>query len=102
MSAGSLKPYFREASVRQNFVCGDGHRVAALWRQRTVRVSKRTRAAALYREQSTLKLMPLARISGLMLLAAACFGQTRDADFAKLADRYFDEIAFRYDPASAT
>jgi uncharacterized protein (DUF885 family) len=36
------------------------------------------------------------------LLAVACFAQSRDADFAKLADRYFDEVVFRYDPAQGT
>ncbi len=37
-----------------------------------------------------------------LLLIFPCFAQSRDAEFAKLADRYFDEIAFRYDPVSAT
>ena len=36
------------------------------------------------------------------LLAVACFGQSRDAEFGKLADRYFDEAVFRYDPVQAT
>ena len=36
------------------------------------------------------------------LLAVACFGQSRDAEFGKLADRYFDEVVFRYDPVQAT
>jgi uncharacterized protein (DUF885 family) len=36
------------------------------------------------------------------LAAMACFGQTRDADFAKLAGRFFDEVVFRYDPVSGT
>jgi len=38
----------------------------------------------------------------LPLLAAACLAQSRDADFARLADRYFDEVVFKYDPAQAT
>ena len=40
----------------------------------------------------------------LMLAAMAmiCSAQNRDAEFAKLADRYFEEVAFRYDPAQAT
>src|SRR5512133_2966838 len=37
-----------------------------------------------------------------LTLAAACLAQTRDADFAKLADRYFDQVMFRYDPVQAT
>lgn len=36
------------------------------------------------------------------VLAAACFGQARDNEFNKLADRIFDELIFRYDPASGT
>ncbi|HLI84752.1 MAG TPA: DUF885 domain-containing protein [Bryobacteraceae bacterium] len=40
----------------------------------------------------------------LLLLAVAplCAAQNRDADFAKLADRYFDEAVFRFDPVQAT
>jgi uncharacterized protein (DUF885 family) len=38
----------------------------------------------------------------LLILAAACFAQARDTEFNKLADRIFDELIFRYDPASAT
>jgi uncharacterized protein (DUF885 family) len=38
----------------------------------------------------------------LPLLAVACFAQSRDGDFARLADRYFDEVIFRYDPAQGT
>jgi hypothetical protein len=36
------------------------------------------------------------------LLAVACLAQSRDGDFAKLADRYFDEVVFRFDPAQGT
>ncbi len=32
----------------------------------------------------------------------AAFAQNRDAEFDQLADRLFDEVVFRYDPASAT
>ena len=32
----------------------------------------------------------------------AAVGQARDADFDKLADGFFNEVVFRYDPASAT
>ena len=31
-----------------------------------------------------------------------CFAQNRDADFGKLADRYFEEAVFRFDPVQAT
>jgi uncharacterized protein (DUF885 family) len=35
-------------------------------------------------------------------LATMSFAQTRDADFAKLADGYFNDVLFRYDPAQGT
>jgi len=35
-------------------------------------------------------------------LALPCFAQNRDAEFNRLADRYFDEVVFRFDPAQAT
>jgi uncharacterized protein (DUF885 family) len=38
----------------------------------------------------------------LLLISVGSFAQSRDADFGKLADRYFDEVVFRYDPVSAT
>jgi uncharacterized protein (DUF885 family) len=37
-----------------------------------------------------------------LLVSTLCFAQTRDEAFARLADRYFDEAVFRYDPAQAT
>ncbi len=42
------------------------------------------------------------RFFSLLLLAAACFAQSRDAAFSRLADRYFDEAVFRFDPVQAT
>jgi len=42
------------------------------------------------------------RLSLVFAVAAACLAQSRDADFAKLADRYFDDAVFRFDPAQAT
>src|ERR1700760_2502816 len=44
------------------------------------------------------------KIWQILLFASASmsFAQTRDAEFAKLADRYFDEALFKYDPAQAT
>ncbi len=46
--------------------------------------------------------MTPSRVFMLLILAAACFAQARDTEFNKLADRIFDELIFRYDPASAT
>ncbi|SPE41862.1 conserved hypothetical protein [Candidatus Sulfopaludibacter sp. SbA3] len=37
-----------------------------------------------------------------ILMAIASFAQGRDAEFAKLADRYFEEAVYRYDPVSGT
>jgi hypothetical protein len=37
-----------------------------------------------------------------MILAASCIAQTREAAWNRLADRYFNELAFRYDPVRAT
>ncbi len=42
------------------------------------------------------------RVFLVCLLSTACFGQSRDAGFGKLADRYFDEAVFRFDPVQAT
>jgi hypothetical protein len=42
------------------------------------------------------------RLSLLLAAAAACLAQSRDAAFERLADRYFDEVVFKYDPAQAT
>ena len=42
------------------------------------------------------------RVLFALLLTACCFAQKRDAEFAKLADRYFDEAYFQFDPVSAT
>jgi uncharacterized protein (DUF885 family) len=38
----------------------------------------------------------------LAAFAAAGFAQTRDASFYNLADRYFNEVRFRFDPVEAT
>ena len=46
--------------------------------------------------------MNISRVLFILVLAAACFAQSRDNDFNKLADRVFDELIFHYDPASAT
>ena len=43
-----------------------------------------------------------ARWSFSLVLASAALGQTKDAEFAKLADRYFDEVVFRFDPVQGT
>jgi uncharacterized protein (DUF885 family) len=44
----------------------------------------------------------VSRIALIFALAAVCFAQKRDAEFAKLADRFFDECYFKYDPVSGT
>jgi len=36
------------------------------------------------------------------MLAGVCLAQKRDSEFHKLADRFFDEVVFRYDPVQAT
>jgi uncharacterized protein (DUF885 family) len=38
----------------------------------------------------------------LFALAGACFAQNRNADFNKLADRFFDEFVFHFDPVQGT
>src|SRR6266850_7208743 len=46
--------------------------------------------------------MQLLRISLIFTLAGASWAQSRDAEFNKLADRFFDELVFKYDPVQAT
>ena len=38
----------------------------------------------------------------LLLLAGVCAAQERDREFARLADRFFDEVMFAYDPVQGT
>ncbi len=38
----------------------------------------------------------------IITLSGVCFAQKRDAKFNKLADRYFSEAVFRFDPVSGT
>src|SRR5271154_1856657 len=38
----------------------------------------------------------------LLVFSAAAFAQTRDGDFNRLADRFFDEAVLRFDPVQAT
>jgi predicted double-glycine peptidase len=38
----------------------------------------------------------------IFALAAAGSAQNRDAEFARLADRYFDQVMFRFDPVDST
>jgi uncharacterized protein (DUF885 family) len=38
----------------------------------------------------------------ILALACTCAAQTRDAEFDKLAGRYFDEVVFRFDPVQGT
>ena len=44
-----------------------------------------------------MKFLPL-----IVALAAVCSAQSRDAEFNRLADRFFDEVVFQYDPGQAT
>ena len=44
----------------------------------------------------------MSRVLLLLIFAAACIAQPRDNDFNKVSDRVFDELIFRYDPASGT
>jgi hypothetical protein len=46
--------------------------------------------------------MWLVRFVLLASLLSCAFAQKRDAEFNKLADRYFDEYQFKFDPASGT
>ena len=43
-----------------------------------------------------------ASLALLLVLAGGSFAQKRDAEFNKLADRFFDEAYFKYDPVSGT
>src|ERR1035441_3550205 len=38
----------------------------------------------------------------IFMTAGVCLADTRDSEFQKLADRFFDEVMFHYDPVSAT
>ena len=42
------------------------------------------------------------RMASIFLLAGMCSAQTLDREFNKLADRFFDEVIFRYDPVQGT
>jgi uncharacterized protein (DUF885 family) len=42
------------------------------------------------------------RVVLAVVLAGVCLAQKRDAEFQKVADRFFDEAVFKYDPAAAT
>jgi uncharacterized protein (DUF885 family) len=46
--------------------------------------------------------MKLSVILPILALACSCLAQNRDAEFDKLAGRYFDELVFRYDPVQGT
>ena len=46
--------------------------------------------------------MKVSRIILIVLLAGVCFAQKRDGEFAALADRFFDEVVFKYDPVQGT
>jgi uncharacterized protein (DUF885 family) len=42
------------------------------------------------------------RIPIIFAFAAVSLAQNRDVEFSRLADRYFDELVFRFDPVQAT
>ena len=42
------------------------------------------------------------RVFLVLFVAAASFAQTRDEAFANLANRYFEEVVFRFDPVQGT
>ena len=42
------------------------------------------------------------RVVLAVILAGVCLAQKRDTAFQKVADRFFDEAVFKYDPAAAT
>src|SRR5215467_5752425 len=42
------------------------------------------------------------RVFVIFALAWGLHAQSRDAEFERLADRYFNEVVFRFDPAHAT
>ena len=44
----------------------------------------------------------VSRIVLTLLVATVCLAQKRDAEFNKLADRFFDEVVFKYDPVQGT
>jgi uncharacterized protein (DUF885 family) len=47
-------------------------------------------------------MIAIRRIFLILALGGLCFGQSRDAEFSKLADSYFDEQLFRFDPVQGT
>jgi uncharacterized protein (DUF885 family) len=46
--------------------------------------------------------MSLFRFLLVSAVACTCFAQSRDADFERLAGRYFDEVVFKFDPVQGT
>src|ERR1039457_5243692 len=44
----------------------------------------------------------VSRMVWMLLLAGVCLAQKRDGEFNKLADRFFDEVMFQYDPVQGT
>src|ERR1039458_6880330 len=46
--------------------------------------------------------MRISRIALLLGSAVACAAQSRDAMFDRLADRYYNEVVFRYSPEAGT
>ena len=46
--------------------------------------------------------MGLFRFFLVSAMVCTCFAQSRDAEFEKLAGRYFDEVVFKFDPVQGT
>ena len=46
--------------------------------------------------------MSISRLFLLLVAAGGVFAQSRDSEFDKLADRVFEQLVYRYDPASGT
>src|SRR5690349_12404574 len=46
--------------------------------------------------------MRVSRFLPALFLSLCCFAQKRDAEFNRLADRFFDECYFKFDPIAGT
>src|ERR1035437_5144261 len=46
--------------------------------------------------------MKVSRMVLIFLLAGVCLAKERDSEFTRLADRFFDQVVFQYDPVQGT
>src|SRR5262249_54225827 len=67
-----------------------------------IRIGASTRQGGHSAYPTIIELMRGFRIALVLLLSVCCFAQKREAEFGKLADRFFDEYLFKFDPASGT